>query len=190
MHFEEILNLWTEDRLTQEEAARMLENDLVFLGLMAMEDPPRPEVAGSVDRCHRAGIRLIMISGDYGLTAEAVARQIGLVRAPGAQTYSGADLNAMDEAALHKVLGSGEVILARVAPEHKLRIVLALQQMGHVVAMTGDGVNDGPALKQADIWRRHGTGRDGSRQGGGGHDPPRRQLRLHRGGGGGGARGL
>ncbi|MBE0597566.1 MAG: cation-transporting P-type ATPase, partial [Desulfuromonadales bacterium] len=135
-----------------------VENDLVFLGLMAMEDPPRPEVAEAVDRCHRAGIRLIMISGDYGLTAEAVARQIGLVRVPGAPTYTGADLHAMDESALREVLGSGEVILARVAPEHKMRIVVALQRLGHVVAMTGDGVNDAPALKQADIGVAMGRG--------------------------------
>ncbi len=127
-----------------------LENDLVFLGLMAMHDPPRPEVAEAVARCHRAGIRLIMISGDYGLTAEAVARQIGLVRQR-ARICTGSELNAMDDTVLNEMLASGEVILARVAPEHKLRIVQALQQMGHVVAMTGDGVNDGPALKKADI---------------------------------------
>ncbi len=128
-----------------------VENDLVFLGLMAMQDPPRPEVAEAVDRCHRAGIRLIMISGDYGLTAEAVGRQIGLVRQAAPRVITGAGLNEMDDAALREVLGSQEVILARVAPEHKLRIVVALQQMGHVVAMTGDGVNDAPALKRAEI---------------------------------------
>ena len=127
-----------------------LEQDLTFLGLLAMLDPPRPEVHAAVETCRRAGIRIIMITGDYGLTAESIARRIGIIDGPHAHIVSGADLDAMSDETLLQMLG-GEVIFARVAPEHKLRIVTALQHLGHVVAVTGDGVNDAPALKKADI---------------------------------------
>lgn len=127
-----------------------VEEDLVFLGLAGMQDPPRAEVPEAISRCHRAGIRLLMISGDYGPTAAAVARDIGLIRTPEARILTGADLEAMTDDELFHAL-QGEVILARVAPAHKLRTVELLQRMGLVVAMTGDGVNDGPALKKADI---------------------------------------
>ena len=133
-----------------------IEADMTFLGLVAMMDPPRPEVEEAVATCRRAGIRIVMITGDYGLTAESVARRIGVIRDGRdgrdgrARIVSGADLDAMDEGALDEAL-SGEVIFARAAPEHKLRIVSALQRAGHVVAVTGDGVNDAPAIKKADI---------------------------------------
>jgi magnesium-transporting ATPase (P-type) len=124
-----------------------IERELTFLGLVAMLDPPREGVAEAVARCHRAGIRIVMITGDYGLTAASIARQVGM--AP-KRVISGAELDAMEDAALTEAL-QDEVIFARVAPEDKLRVVRALQAMGHVVAVTGDGVNDAPALKQADI---------------------------------------
>jgi len=127
-----------------------IEADMTFLGLVAMMDPPRPEVEAAVATCRRAGIRIVMITGDYGLTAESVARRIGIIRDGRARIVSGADLDAMDEGALDEAL-SGEVVFARAAPEHKLRIVAALQRAGHVVAVTGDGVNDAPAIKKADI---------------------------------------
>lgn len=127
-----------------------IETAMTFLGLMAMMDPPRPEVQEAVATCRRAGIRIIMITGDYGLTAESVARRIGVIRDGRARIVSGADLDTMDEGALDEAL-SGEVIFARATPEHKLRIVAALQRTGHVVAVTGDGVNDAPAIKKADI---------------------------------------
>ncbi|HZW35655.1 MAG TPA: cation-transporting P-type ATPase, partial [Candidatus Deferrimicrobiaceae bacterium] len=130
--------------------AGTIERDLTFLGLMAMMDPPRPEVAEAVKKCRRAGIRIIMITGDYGLTAESVARRIGILRAPQVRLLNGSDLDAMGDPDLEEAL-RGEVLLARVTPEHKLRVVSALRRMGHVVAATGDGVNDAPALKQADI---------------------------------------
>ncbi|MBI3245511.1 MAG: cation-transporting P-type ATPase [Deltaproteobacteria bacterium] len=127
-----------------------VEHDLTFLGLIAMMDPPRTGVAEAVAKCHRAGIRLIMLTGDYGLTAESIARRIGILRSAQPQSITGNDLLTMTDAALKTVLQS-EVIFARVAPEHKLRIVTALQQLGHIVAVTGDGVNDAPALRKADI---------------------------------------
>ena len=91
-----------------------------------------------------------MITGDYGLTAETIARRIGIIRSPNPHIVTGIDLDSMDAAALQEAL-NGEVIFARVAPEHKLRVVTALKQMGEIVAVTGDGVNDAPALKKADI---------------------------------------
>ncbi|MCW5848483.1 MAG: cation-transporting P-type ATPase [Anaerolineae bacterium] len=127
-----------------------VETELVFLGLAAMMDPPRPEVSEAVAKCHRAGIRIIMITGDYGLTAESIARRIGILRGPQPRILTGADLDTLDDAALQAAM-TDEVIFARVAPEHKLRVVAALQTLGHIVAVTGDGVNDAPALKKADI---------------------------------------
>ena len=127
-----------------------VEKELTFLGLMAMMDPPRPEIVEAVDKCRRAGIRVIMITGDYGLTAESIARRVGILRSTEARIITGAELDAMDDAALRAELQK-EVLFARVSPEHKLRIVRCLQELGHVVAVTGDGVNDAPALKKADI---------------------------------------
>jgi magnesium-transporting ATPase (P-type) len=127
-----------------------VERALTFVGLMAMMDPPRPEVAEAVEKCHRAGIRIIMITGDYGLTAEAIALRIGIIGRTRPRIVTGADLDAMDDRELTEALG-GEVIFARVTPAHKLRVVGRLQEMGHIVAVTGDGVNDAPALKKANI---------------------------------------
>lgn len=127
-----------------------VERELTFLGLVAMMDPPRPEVAAAVATCHRAGIRVIMITGDYGLTAQSIARRIGILRGPGGRIVTGSEVDTMSEEALAAAL-EGDVIFARMAPEHKLRVVEALKRRGHVVAVTGDGVNDAPALKRADI---------------------------------------
>ncbi len=128
----------------------VMETNLTLLGLEAMQDPPRAEVSAAVAECHTAGIRIIMITGDYGLTAEAIARKIGLITTESAHVVTGHMLEEMDDAALRQVL-AGEVVFARVVPEHKMRIAQTLQSMGEVVAMTGDGVNDAPALKAADI---------------------------------------
>ncbi|MDD1700157.1 MAG: cation-transporting P-type ATPase [Methanoregula sp.] len=128
----------------------VIEHSLTFLGLMVMMDPPREEVALAVEKCHRAGIRIVMITGDYGLTAESIARRTGIIRQSQPRIISGADIDAMDNETLKSALND-EVIFARVAPEHKLRVVTTLQEMGHIVAVTGDGVNDAPALKKADI---------------------------------------
>lgn len=130
--------------------AAHVENGLTLLGLIAMVDPPRPEVAKAVSKCHQAGIRIIMITGDYGLTAESIARKIGIVKGRHPRVITGVELEKMTTDNLIHALRD-EVIFARVAPEQKLQVVSALQEMGHVVAVTGDGVNDAPALKKADI---------------------------------------
>jgi magnesium-transporting ATPase (P-type) len=127
-----------------------LENGQTFLGMVAMMDPPRPDVSKAVETCHRAGIRIIMITGDYGLTAESIARKIGIVSSDKVRVVTGVELEGMSEEDLKQVVVD-EVIFARVAPEHKLRVVSALQSLGQVVAVTGDGVNDAPALKKANI---------------------------------------
>lgn len=140
--------------------AETVECDLTFLGLIAMMDPPRPEVQVAVEKCHHAGIRIVMITGDYGLTAESIARRIGIIRGEQPRIITGADLETLDDTALQAAL-QDEVIFARVAPEHKLRVVSALQALGQIVAVTGDGVNDAPALKKADIGVAMGiTGTD------------------------------
>ena len=127
------------------------ERDLCFLGLIAMLDPPRPEVADAVEACQRAGIRIIVITGDNGLTAAAIARRVGIVGDDPA-IVTGEELEPMTEAELDELLRTGrDLIFARSSPEAKLRIADALRAEGHVVAMTGDGVNDAPALRRADI---------------------------------------
>ena len=135
--------------------AEELERDLVFLGLVGLLDPPRPEVTRAVAEAHTAGIAIVMVTGDYGLTAEAVARKIGIVSRPRPEVLTGADLAELDDdaltARLGTVRGGEEVLFARVAPADKLRVVSAFERLGEIVAVTGDGVNDAPALKRADI---------------------------------------
>lgn len=134
-----------EERMSQKE----LERDYIFSGLAAMMDPPRPETPLAVQDARRAGIRPIMITGDHKVTAMAIAEQIG-IRQDGDLAVTGPELNEMKEEQLKQQLPR-ITVYARVAPEHKLRIVRAWQSRGNIVAMTGDGVNDAPALKQADI---------------------------------------
>jgi magnesium-transporting ATPase (P-type) len=127
------------------------ERDLCLAGLAAMLDPPRPEVPAAIERVHHAGIRVHVVTGDNGLTAAAIARNVG-IGGGGMTVVTGPELDAMAEAELDTLLGSGsEVVFARSSPEAKLRIADALRAMGQVVAMTGDGVNDAPALRRADI---------------------------------------
>ena len=125
------------------------ENGLNFLGLIAMMDPPREESKAAVAECIRAGIRPIMITGDHKITAAAIAREIGILR-DGTEAVEGAVIDKMSDEELRDFVPQVSVY-ARVSPEHKIRIVRAWQQRGNLVAMTGDGVNDAPALKQADI---------------------------------------
>ncbi len=134
------------------------EQELVFVGLAAMIDPPRPEVAAAVALCREAGIRVTMITGDYGLTAAAVGRQIGLVR-DGVTVVTGAELDQLELEGFRDLLRQDRpLIFSRTTPEQKLKIVQAYQACGHVVAVTGDGVNDAPALKAADVGIAMGRG--------------------------------
>lgn len=125
------------------------ETDLIFTGLIAMMDPPRVESAPAVADCRRAGIRPVMITGDHKITASAIAREIGILQ-DGDRAVEGSELEKMTDEELRNEVEHISVY-ARVSPEHKIRIVRAWQDRGHVAAMTGDGVNDAPALKQADI---------------------------------------
>lgn len=141
-----------------------VERNLTFLGLAAMMDPPRPEVAEAIRRCREAGIRLVMITGDYGLTADSLARRVGMLSTKNPRILTGAELDQLSDAQL-QVLLNQEVLFARMAPEHKLRLVAAFQQRGDVVAVIGDGVNDAPALRKADIGVAMGvTGTDVARE--------------------------
>jgi Ca2+-transporting ATPase len=131
---------------------------MTFLGLVGMMDPPRPEVAAAIRTCEGAGIRVVMITGDHPITAQAIARELGLLK--GGRVVSGLDLDAMSDEQLDREIEALDVF-ARVSPTHKLRVVTALQKRGHIVAMTGDGVNDAPAVKKADIGIAMGiTGTD------------------------------
>jgi Ca2+-transporting ATPase len=131
-------------------SAETVEYDLTFLGLMAMMDPPRPEVEHAIQVFRQAGIRIVMITGDYGLTAESMARRVGMVSTPNPAIVTGGELDKLNDLELLQLLET-EVIFARMAPEHKLRLVSAYQSRGEIVAVTGDGVNDAPALRKADV---------------------------------------
>ncbi len=129
---------------------KTIEEGFTYLGLVGMLDPPRPRVEESVEQCRTAGIKLIMITGDHGLTAEAIARQVGMVRGE-VRIILGDELKQLSDEELEAELDKPDLIFARTSPDQKLRIVRALQHKGHVVTVTGDGVNDAPALKNADM---------------------------------------
>ncbi|MBI4444750.1 MAG: HAD-IC family P-type ATPase [Acidobacteria bacterium] len=128
-----------------------VETRLVFLGLASMSDPIRPQVPEAIQACHAAGIRVLVITGDHPLTAEHISRRVGLGSEAGLPTFSGTQISEMSDEGLREILVRGESVFARVTPEHKLRIVNTLKELGEVTAVTGDGVNDAPALKSADI---------------------------------------
>jgi Ca2+-transporting ATPase len=136
-----------------------LETGLIFIGLIGMLDPPREEAGDAVRKCRLAGIKPVMITGDHKLTAVAIAKELDIYR-EGETVLTGTELDAMDDRGLEQVAGDVSVY-ARVSPKHKLMIVRALKKLGHIVAMTGDGVNDAPAVKEADIGVAMGmTGTD------------------------------
>ena len=138
-------------RLAEPYDRSRLEEGLMLLGIVGLEDPPRPEVPAAIARCRSAGIKVVMVTGDHPATAEAIARQIGLVGTAGARVITGDRLQRMSATQLQLVLDAPDVIFARTRVDHKRRIVAALQAKNHVVAVTGDGVNDAPALRQADV---------------------------------------
>jgi P-type Ca2+ transporter type 2C len=148
---------------TAEEDTDALENSMTYVGLVGLVDPPRPEVPAAIETCRHAGIHVAMITGDHALTARAIGREVGLLTGD-ERVVSGAELEQMSDAELARVVEDVRVY-ARVDPAHKLRIVDALKSHGEVVAMTGDGVNDAPALKRADIGVAMGlVGTDVSRE--------------------------
>jgi potassium/sodium efflux P-type ATPase len=131
--------------------AQDLEQNLIFIGLVAMFDPPRPEVRDAITKCHEAGIKVIMVTGDYGLTAEAIARNIGLV-SERVRVVTGEGMGHLSDAQLRQIVKYRfGLVFARMSPEHKLRLVQAYKDIGEIVAVTGDGVNDAPALRAANI---------------------------------------
>ena len=133
------------------DSGESLEREMTYLGIVAMVDPPRAEVPEAIAQCHRAGIAVAMVTGDHALTAVAIGREIGLLTDPAHErVVTGLELERMTDEELEAAVEDIR-IYARVDPEHKLRIVAALKRRGHIVAMTGDGVNDAPALKRADI---------------------------------------
>jgi magnesium-transporting ATPase (P-type) len=146
-----VLGVATRQKEEQPQDAQELEQNLIFVGLVAMIDPPRAEVADAIAKCHQAGIQVTMVTGDYGLTAEAIAQQIGLVDGK-ARVVTGEEMGHLSDAQLCQILQQKSgLIFARVQPEQKLRLVQAYIGMGHTVAVTGDGVNDAPALRAANI---------------------------------------
>ena len=151
---------WRElDEIPQNPTSETLEKDLTFMGLVGMIDPPRPEAKQAVAVCRKAGIKPVMITGDHVVTASAIAREIGILQ-PGDEAVTGTQLDKMSDAELDQRVRNISVY-ARVSPENKIRIVKAWQRQGEVVSMTGDGVNDAPALKAADIGCAMGiTGTD------------------------------
>ena len=141
---------WIGEDENAADAAEDHEHNVILVGIHGIMDPPRPEVPDAVSEAAQAGIRTVMITGDHAVTAQAIAEQIGIKTSDSQTVHTGVELDGMDDRQLQDVVGHAAVF-ARVTPEHKLRIVNAMQKEGEVAAMTGDGVNDAPALRSADI---------------------------------------
>jgi magnesium-transporting ATPase (P-type) len=141
-----------------ENLSQGVEEDMTFLGLAALLDPPRPKVEAAVQEAKSAGIRVIMLTGDHELTACSIAKKVGIITSEDQKVYTGKELSQMGDKDLTDILVRGESVFARIAPEQKLRIVHILKSMGEVVAVTGDGVNDSPALIEANVGIAMGAG--------------------------------
>jgi fructose-specific phosphotransferase system IIA component len=140
-----------ESKDVETASAQSVERDLTFVGVTAMFDPPRAEVNEAIATCKEAGIRVVMVTGDYPITALSIARKVGIISTDDAEVITGLELPEMTDEQLKERLQKKEVVFARINPEHKLRVVNVFKEMGYIVAVTGDGVNDAPALKRADI---------------------------------------
>ena len=165
------------DAIPQTLTSETLENGLTLMGLVGMIDPPRPEAKEAVAVCRQAGIKPVMITGDHVVTASAIAKELGILQ-DGDEAITGAELDTMDDAALERRV-RGISVYARVSPENKIRIVHAWQKTGEIVSMTGDGVNDAPALKSGGYWLRNGDHRNGCCKGRGGYYTDGRQFCDH-----------
>lgn len=153
-----------EDGAFAEKAPENVECGLIFAGLIALEDPPRPEVPEALKKCRDAGVKVIMVTGDASRTAVAIAKEIGLVHGD-PLVIEGEELATLDDQELAVKLANGQVLFARMTPKHKMRIVSLLKEQGERVAVTGDGINDAPALKKADVGVAMGiTGTDVARE--------------------------
>ena len=146
------------DNAENHENVANVESDMTFLGMAALADPPRPMVKEAVLEAQRAGIKVIMLTGDYELTAEAIARRIGVISSPKPTIITGHELDKMSQSEVARILDEKEVIFARILPDQKLRVVQVLKSKGEVVGVTGDGVNDAPALLEADVGVAMGVG--------------------------------
>ncbi len=138
-------------KFSKEQYVVQAEKDLIWMGTMGMIDPPRLDVHKAIAQCAKSGIKVIMITGDYEITARAIARKVGLLKSSDGEVINGKTLDTLSDAELIAKIKEKELAFARIAPEQKLRIATALKKSGYVIAMTGDGVNDAPALKRADI---------------------------------------
>jgi len=141
-----------------ENLSQDVEENMTFLGLAALLDPPRPKVKDAVEEAQRAGISVVMLTGDHELTAYSIAKKVGIITSEDQKVFTGKELRLMSDADLTDIFGRGECVFARITPEEKLRIVHVLKAMGEVVGVTGDGVNDSPALVEANVGIAMGAG--------------------------------
>ena len=148
----------------QAEEQREYTGDFIFLGFIGIVDPPRPEAREAIAKCHAAGIKVVMITGDHPVTAESIAKEVGLAESGNLEIITGDELNSLSRTDLASRLKSPSIVFARTSPVQKLKIVQLFQAEGEIVTMTGDGVNDAPAIKNADMGVAMGSGTDVARE--------------------------
>lgn len=148
----------------QSEEQKEQTGDFTFLGFIGIVDPPRPEAKEAIAKCHAAGIKVVMITGDHPVTAEAIAKKVGLVDSGNLEIITGDELESLSSTNLSSRLKNPSIVFARTSPVQKLKIVQLFQAEGEIVTMTGDGVNDAPAIKNADMGVAMGSGTDVARE--------------------------